>query len=55
MPVPKGMNPKSFYAQEEKHGKNYKEHPESGKVEKAEHSPKNKALLKKLQAMKGGK
>jgi hypothetical protein len=54
MPVPKGMNPKAFYAKEEKHGKGYKKHPEGGKVEKAEHSPRNKALKKKLQSMKDG-
>lgn len=55
MPVPKGMNPKAFYAKEEAHKKGYKEHPESGKAEKAEHSPRNKALKKKLQSMKDGK
>lgn len=52
MPVPKGMNPKAFYAKEEMHGKGDKKHSEGGKVEKAEHSPRNMAVKKKLYAMK---
>lgn len=47
MPVPKGMNPKAFYAMEESH-KGMKKHSESAKAEKKEHSPRAKAIMKKL-------
>ena len=48
MPVPKGMNPKAFYAKEEMHEKGAKPHSESAKAEKTEHSPRKKAIMKKM-------
>jgi hypothetical protein len=48
MPVPKGMNPKAFYAKEEMHKKGAKMHSEGAKAEKSEHSPRKKAIMKKM-------
>jgi hypothetical protein len=47
MPVPKGMNPKAFYAKEEMHKKGAKSHSEGSKAEKKEH-PRMKAIAKKM-------
>jgi hypothetical protein len=47
MPVPKGMSPKAFYAKEESH-KGMKKHSESAKAEKTEHSPRKKAIMKRM-------
>lgn len=44
----KGMHHKSLAAKEEMHKKGAKPHSEGAKAEKTEHSPRKKAIMKKM-------